>query len=133
MLLRDAVYTEESKHEFEQRFSFSSGRYPDFRRVCNPWRSAFRPLPWRCCCGFDCCALSRMAVGTALKLIVLLGFQSAHGTILDGDHVSASAWNTGLSFRYGFVLMRATENRSKLRNRTIEFLAFRPRVSPHSG
>jgi hypothetical protein len=74
-----------------------------------------------------------MAVGTALKLIVLLGFQSAHGTILDGDHVAASAWNTGLSFRYGFVLMRATENRSKLRNRTIEFLAFRPRVSPHSG
>jgi hypothetical protein len=53
-----------------------------------------------------------MADTTALKLNLLLGSQTAHGTILDGDHIAASAWNTGSSFRYGLVLVRATEEKS---------------------
>jgi len=32
-----------------------------------------------------------MADTTALKLNLLLGSQTAHGTILDGDHIAASA------------------------------------------
>jgi hypothetical protein len=53
-----------------------------------------------------------VATTTALKLKLLRGCQTPHGTILDGDHIAASAWNTGFSFRYGLVLVRATKKKS---------------------
>jgi hypothetical protein len=53
-----------------------------------------------------------VATTTALNLKLLRGSQTPHGTILDSDHIAASAWNTGFSFRYGFVLVRATEKKS---------------------
>jgi hypothetical protein len=55
-----------------------------------------------------------MAGDNALKLSLLLCCQRAHDAILDADNIAASAWNTGSSLRYRFVLVRATEEKSRI-------------------